>query len=106
MIAITPHLQKSIKRRRKEESERQRSKTGLQKASAVRPEAPSGKVTPPFEIARAKQLFESVCSQCHETSDVHDSPPTTEQEAIELVIQMVENGLSAPDEDISKSSTT
>jgi len=102
LIAITPHLQKSIKRKRKEEMERERSKTGLEKASAVKAEAPSGKVTPPFEIARAKQLFETVCSQCHETSDVHDSPPTTEQEAIELVIQMVENGLSERDEDLQQ----
>jgi len=29
LIAITPHLQKSIKRKRKEEMERERSKTGL-----------------------------------------------------------------------------
>ena len=102
LIAITPHLQKSIKRRRKEESERQRAKSGLQMVSAGRPETPSGTMAPPFDLDRAKQLFESVCSQCHETSDVGDAPPTTEQEARELVIQMVENGLSEPDEDLQQ----
>ncbi len=102
MIAITPHLQNSIKRRRKEEAERERSKTGLQKASVAKPEAPSGIVAPPFDLTRAKQLFESICTQCHETSDVDDSPPTTEQEARELVVQMVENGLSEPDEDLQQ----
>ncbi len=59
-------------------------------------------VAPPFDLTRAKKLFESVCAQCHETSDVHDAPPTTEQEARELVIQMVENGLSEPDEDLQR----
>ncbi len=59
-------------------------------------------VAPPFDLTRAKQLFESVCAQCHETSDVHDAPPTTEQEAKELVIQMVENGLSEPDKDLQQ----
>ena len=100
LIAITPHLQKSIKRRRKEELERQRAKSGLQMVSAVRPETPSSLVAPPFDLSRAKQLFESVSSQCHETSDVHDAPPTTKQEVRQLVIQMVENGLSEPDEDL------
>ncbi|MCH6545909.1 MAG: hypothetical protein IH796_07895 [Deltaproteobacteria bacterium] len=33
---------------------------------------------------------------------MHDSPPTAEQEARELVIQMVENGLSEPDEDLQQ----
>ena len=48
-----------------------------------------------YDSAAASQLFESKCSQCHESALVSESPPNTEDESRELVGAMVDEGMEA-----------
>ena len=95
LVALSPQLQRSIQQLR---DERDRRRQSIQAAeSVVGKEAQSA----PYDVARAKELFEAKCSQCHKTSIVAASPPGSEDEARTLVAMMVEEGLEANGEELS-----
>lgn len=48
---------------------------------------------PKYSLKAARALFNEECSQCHETSDVDDAPPTTRKEVNQMLSRMVDNGL-------------
>jgi len=102
LIAITPHLQESIKQRRQDERRQQLSITAIKATPASRPDTVPAGGRLPYDRARAKRLFESVCAQCHDTGEVDNAPPESAAQAKELVVQMVENGLSEPQENLQQ----
>lgn len=100
LIAISRDLQKSLKERRQEELAKQRAEEALAVAAekAADPAEAAPKVV---DAAKATQAYETVCSQCHELSDVEKTPPTSELEVTALVRRMVEdNEMKATEEQL------
>jgi mono/diheme cytochrome c family protein len=113
LIAISPDLQKSLKRKREDELEPAEPDLALDAAppevdlpsvldARPAPELPldaavvadaapvAAKPAPvPIDMALAKRTFESVCSQCHEISDVDADPPKTSGQASALIQRMI-----------------
>ena len=100
LIAISPDLQRGVQQKRQAE------------AAAVNSPQPAGNAnlsasleaaaTKSFDLAAAKQTFETTCSQCHRLTNVEKSPPASVKETGELVARMVGNGLKAPQEDLEQ----
>jgi hypothetical protein len=97
LIAISPDLQKAVLARR-----HQSPATG----DAVKPMDPTPEsllaANKPFDPAAARKVFETNCMKCHPLSNVEQNPPTTDQEAAELVKRMVSNGLSLPEDELQQ----
>jgi cytochrome c5 len=116
LIAVSPELQRSVKELRAQASAADRSlaaAAGLaavpfpeppqpDKPAARAPRLPPGpKALAPGDLSRARQVFESKCVLCHSLKVVEAAPPVTETEARELVGRMVQNGLTASEEDLN-----
>jgi len=50
---------------------------------------------------KAKRLFETKCSECHKTTQVEKKPPNSEAAARALVARMVEEGLTAKEDELA-----
>ncbi len=97
LIAITPRLQRSRKRIRAEAAAH---KKAAEDAAKVKVAIPGGGDGGPgagksvadesFDPKKAKAEFEEVCGDCHDTSDVDDTPPTTRKDVDALVQRMIE----------------
>ena len=90
LIAISPDLQRSFKQKRQQEMAAAKSQLIVKAGVPIFTGHTEG-----MNLALAKQTFEETCSQCHGLKNVENSPPSTAQEAMELVTRMVENGLEA-----------
>jgi len=100
LIAISPELQQTFRQKRQQELEAAKSKVAVQ--SFVRPVSMATAAVKTFDLTGARNIFEATCSQCHRLSNVDRSPPSSVQEAAELVARMVDNGLEAPREDLEQ----
>jgi mono/diheme cytochrome c family protein len=89
LVALSPDLQRSARQLRQERDRREQSQ---QAAASVGDETANRTV---YDPVAAGQLYESLCSQCHGTDLVDESPPTTEEEVRQLVSRMVDEGLEA-----------
>ena len=96
LIAISPQLQKSVQKMRVEEQQSEESK---QAAAAV---ATGSEEAAAFDPAKAKQLFETKCSQCHPPTLVEMRAPKTEADVRTLVARMVGEGLSATEAELEQ----
>ncbi len=118
LIAITPDLQKSSKAKRANAKKKSEAMKAAKAATAIamaptetnkdntnNATAESGKskmaTIASYDAAKAKEAFEDICSQCHETSDVDETPPGSQQELTELIERMIENGLEAEKEEMT-----
>jgi cytochrome c len=90
LIAVSPTLQQTLKERRKMESHTLESQTSLQSAIKL-----SEVEKADYDFAAAGNLFERKCAQCHEITQVEQTPPQSRAEVIALVQRMVGNGLDA-----------
>lgn len=105
LIAISRDLQRSLKERRAQEEQREQADAvlaapppGTAPAVATEP-AP----TPQIDADAARKTYESVCSQCHELSEVEKAPPTSEAEVIEVIRRMVDdNEMKATPEQVTQ----
>ncbi|MFN0156535.1 MAG: hypothetical protein ACKVRP_00520 [Bacteroidota bacterium] len=98
LIAISPDLQKGFREKRRQESEAVQSR-------AVAHEATKPIMvdeTQSFNLAASKIVFEETCTQCHGLKNLEKTPPTTPDEAAELVARMVENGLESSENDLQQ----
>jgi len=96
LIAITPDLQRSAKRRYQEGAARD---AAVDKAlpevvvavAADAPPAPAVTETAaaPIDLKKAKATYEAVCTQCHELSDIEAAPPTTPQDTRDMIERMI-----------------
>lgn len=96
LIAISPELQQSVREIRRQEEAQEESKQAAEAAA-------SGSVAPvAYDPARAGELFESKCSQCHRTRLVETFTLESEADARALVARMVEEGLTATQDELSQ----
>lgn len=124
LIAITPDLQKATKQKREEQVARdeamQEALDEMQPAPAPPPGDGSGSAAPPapaptpaptpapapparpaVDLAKAKKVYEEICAQCHDLSDVDAAPPKTAKESREMIQRMiVENDAEISKQDI------
>ena len=98
LIAISPDLQVSAKRRREQELQTAHAKDALLNAID---ETASGKRAA-YDAVRAKALFEETCTQCHELDEIEQFPLTSAADVSELLARMVENGLEAEEADLEQ----
>ena len=119
LIAITPDLQRASKQKREQEvardgamDEAMAEETAAAAPPAPTPPAPpvgSGSApapapppakpaAPAVDLAKAKKVYEEVCSQCHDLSDVDAAPPKTAAESREMIQRMIKEN----DAEISK----
>ena len=99
LIAITPDLQKSAKARRAARMAAAETKNSLA-GPATPPGGDAGVPDAPnVDPAKAKEVYEEVCSGCHELSDVDGNPPEDEEEVDDLIERMVDNGMEVEDQD-------
>ena len=90
LIAVSPTLQQTLKERRRMETRAIESQVSMQsiiKLSAID--------AVDYDHAAAEKLFTQKCSQCHDPSQVEQTPPATQADVIALVQRMVGNGLVA-----------
>ena len=99
LVAISPTLQQTAKRKREQERQHAEAQQQAQEASEmVEDEAYAASV--PYDPAAARSLFETRCSQCHNLDQVGNNPPGSDEQATALVTRMVRNGLSATEEEL------
>jgi mono/diheme cytochrome c family protein len=96
LVAISPQLQKSAHQQNEAADRRDEAKQAAQ-AVAEEPTEPAE-----YDPAAAEQLYSAKCSQCHETNLVELAPPASEQEAQDLVVRMVDEGLEANEAEITQ----
>jgi cytochrome c5 len=91
LIAITPDLQKSTRKKRDEQVAREAE---IKKAEPMT-------VAPAAALpASAKATYEKTCSQCHDLKDVDGAPPKTAADSRALVERMIKDNdakIPAPD---------
>jgi hypothetical protein len=98
LIAISPELQKSFQQKRTQEiqTEQVRANAGVLVSAALLEPAAG------LDMASAKETFEALCTQCHGLKNIDRSPPASNEEVVELVERMVENGLEASEPEIQQ----
>ncbi|RMH36531.1 MAG: hypothetical protein D6689_22415 [Deltaproteobacteria bacterium] len=100
LVAITPDLQRSAKRKREDALARRAAEHAAKRVTAT--PAQSAAATAAVDPADAKATFERVCSQCHEWTDIAEEEPESVEDVDDLIERMVGNGLEAPAEDLAK----
>ena len=90
LIAITPTLQNSIMESRKQQGASTDSMDAMKKVSEMVKENSAG-----FEVAAAREVFQSKCSLCHSSDLALDKSFESADEVSQLVTRMVGNGLVA-----------
>jgi mono/diheme cytochrome c family protein len=96
LIALSPQLQQSTGRLRDELDRRGQSQRAAKAVSVAQAETAS------VDREATAQLFEAKCSQCHAAALVAKFPPKSEDDARALVTRMVEEGLEATEEELSR----
>jgi mono/diheme cytochrome c family protein len=98
LIAITPDLQRSRKRRHQQEAARDAAveqaipkDAGAVSVATATPPAPEAAPPPAaaIDLAKAKATYEAICMQCHELSDVDAAPPKTAEDTREMIERMI-----------------
>ncbi|MBA3503989.1 MAG: hypothetical protein H0T65_26750 [Deltaproteobacteria bacterium] len=127
LVAITPDLQKASKQKREQEVARDEAMDqAMEEEVAAAPPAPAPPTTttpttpttptttptpapaapakpaaPAVDLAKAKKVYEDVCAQCHDLSDVDAAPPKTAAQSREMITRMIrENDAEIPKDKI------
>lgn len=95
LVALSPQLQQSAQRMRDQQARREETKQAAATMTGKR-EEPSA-----YDAVKAKRLFETKCSECHKTTQVEKKPPSSEAAARALVARMVEEGLTAKEDELA-----
>ena len=93
LIAISPSLQKTAQLERQQQQATSNARLAAHEATSEENN---------YDPQAAKELFEVLCSQCHELEDVDALPPETDEEVRELIERMVENGLEADEDELAQ----
>jgi mono/diheme cytochrome c family protein len=103
LIAITPELQEAAQEKRQQEMMAETSQAALAAAMKLATHnEDEAEVSGPFDVAAAKQTFENVCGDCHDSSKVEGHPPHSSDETRELVARMArKRGFSASATDLN-----
>ena len=96
LVALSPQLQQSAQRMRDQQARREETKQAAATMTGAREESST------YNAVQAKRLFETKCSECHKTTLVEKKPPSSEAAARALVARMVEEGLTAKEDELSQ----
>lgn len=96
LVAISPQLQQSAQQMRAEEESRQQSQQAAQAITKEKAQLAA------LDPTRAKQLFERKCSECHRLEVLDTASITSQNDAQDLVARMVEEGLTATEEELGQ----
>ena len=96
LIAISPQLQAAVKQQRAETLVAEQTR---ETAARVRTVA-TVRSSPSADPVRARRVYETKCVQCHSLATVQAAPPQSEEQARVLVARMVNNGLTATEEEM------
>lgn len=96
LVALSPQLQQSMQQMRQQQDRRHETQQAATAMTGSRAE-PSA-----YDALQAKQLFEKKCSQCHKLTLVEKKPPDSEDAARALVARMVEEGLTAKEDELAQ----
>ncbi len=99
LIAISPELQKSVKRRRQDSARAADSKDAVRAADADELRDTS---VADFDQVATAELFEQTCSQCHGLEEVEAFPLLTREAVHDLLGRMVENGLDVTEQELEQ----
>ena len=103
LVAITPVLQDSMEIKREIAEAGERTRVAL----ATAHEAPAGgtsiepareasaKSMETYDPKEAAEVFDDLCTQCHDVDDVEDDPPESREDARDVIRRMIEHGLEA-----------
>ncbi len=85
------------------ETDPPKTDTGKPETPKPKPIKPATKkpAKKPFDMAKAKALYQEECSLCHGLSDVTDAPPGSRKEVNQVLSRMIENGLDLDKQDLS-----
>jgi cytochrome c5 len=98
LVAITRDIQRSVKVRKQAAAEHLETRDALRGLVAAEG-ATAG--TEAVDPARAQEAFETLCTQCHELSDVEAEQPSTSDGIDQLFQRMIdENGMEATEEEL------
>jgi uncharacterized cupredoxin-like copper-binding protein len=100
LVAISPTLQQTARLRRDQQMETSRAQTSLATATQAVQEADSE--ASPVNLAVAKEIFETRCSQCYSPVLVEAKPPLDQDAVVSLVSWMVRNGLRVTDQELEQ----
>lgn len=92
LIAISPHLQRARREEKKQEATVALSRENLQSVDL--------KEDAQFDRTRAEALVKTKCTQCHGLEEIENSPPRSLADAKVLVSRMIDEGFTAPDDEI------
>ncbi|MGI6420002.1 MAG: FAD-dependent oxidoreductase [Thermoguttaceae bacterium] len=95
LVALSPQLQQSAQQMRRQEERRAETK---QAAATM---AGGGVEPAAYDAAEAKRLFETRCSECHKLTLVESNPPDSADAARGLVVRMVDEGLTASEDELA-----
>lgn len=96
LVALSPQLQQSMRLMRQQQEQRNEVKQAVATMTNKREEPTA------YDAGQAKQLFETKCSECHKPNLVDKKPPVSEDAARALVAQMVEEGLTAKEDELAQ----
>jgi nitrite reductase (NADH) large subunit len=96
LVALSPQLQQSVHQMRDQQERRHEAQQAAAALTATSQE-PSA-----YDAAQARRLFETKCSECHATSAVDKKPPDSEDAARAMVQQMVQEGLTASEDELAQ----
>lgn len=98
LVAITRDIQRSVKVRKQAAAERLETRDALRGLVAAEGATAGAEAVDP---ARAQEAFETLCTQCHELSDVEAEQPNTSDGIDQLFQRMIdENGMEATEEEL------
>jgi len=96
LVALSPQLQQSVQRMCDQQGRRDETQQAAATITSGRVESSA------YDAVLARQLFQTKCSQCHRTTVVEKKPPSSEEAARTLVTRMVENGLTAKEDELAQ----
>lgn len=100
LIAISPELQKTVKRRRQDSARAAESRDAVR--SAADGEIEGVRAESNFDQAAAAELFEQTCSQCHGIEELDAFPLPSKEAVRDLLARMVDNGLDVTESELDQ----
>lgn len=95
LIAISPQIQRSTQQLRDAQAASAQAQEAVEAAAEA--EAPEA-----FDMEAARDLVNTKCAKCHNLSLIDSAAPTSRDEASELVQRMVDEGLTATEQELGQ----
>ena len=99
LIAITPDIQSSRKRKVAEERERRESQEATLAAMAKAPEVAEADSGPAIDEGRAKEILEARCMDCHGMEEIEEWEGGDLEAWTKMIADMIDEGAEVPEDE-------